>query len=45
MYEGKDLFNVNHPETGEYDHVIHAAAIQARSGPPPVDYAVRFPAV
>lgn len=44
MYEGEDLFNVNHPKTGEYDHFIHAAAIQAKIGPPPMDYAVRCPA-
>ncbi len=43
MYEGKELFNVNHPETGEYDHSIHAAEIQARIGPSPIDYAARCP--
>ena len=44
MYEGKQLFSVNHPETGDYDHFIHAAAIQAKIGPPPQDYEVRCPA-
>ena len=38
------MFNVSHPETGEYDHFIHAAEIQARIGPPLQGYEIRCPA-
>ena len=44
MYEGKQLFNVNHSETGKYDCFIHAAKIQAKIGPPRQGYEIRCPA-